>query len=172
MGHGLLWYFKVHSLGVCFVYLFICCFCFSGAEELFCFILLLSVGVRWAARLRIEISETTLKQVCVGLERKGQKPALYRAEQHVTTFQRYPHPENPLVRVSGDPGRLGFVRLSREGSGESLEENGFFFFFLIIRLCGGRSCYVLQEFGIKCAIFQPLSYIYWGQGICSKPVRF
>lgn len=105
--------------------LFICCFCFSGADELFCFILLLSVRVRWAARPRIEILETTLKQARVGLERKGQKPALYRAEQRVTTFQRYPHPENPLVRVSGDPGRLGFVRLSREGSGESLERNVF-----------------------------------------------
>lgn len=108
------------------VVLFICCFCFSGADELFCFILLLSIRVRWAARPRIEISETTLKQACVGLERKGQKPALYRAEQCVTTFQCYPHPENPLVRVSGDPGRLGFVRLSREGSGESLEKNVFF----------------------------------------------
>lgn len=171
MGHGLLWYFKVHSLGVCFVYLFICYFCFSGAEELFCFILLLSVRVRWAARPRIEISEATLKQACVGLERKGQKPALYRAEQHMTTFQCYPHPENPLVRVSGDPGRLGFVRLSGEGSGESLEKNVCFFF-------RSFACVVVEvvmfckNLGIKCAIFQPLSYIYWGQGICSKPVRF
>lgn len=147
--------------------MFICCFCFSGAEELFCFILLLSVRVRWAARPRIEILETTLKQVCVGLERKGQKTALYRAEQHVT-FQRYPHPENPLVRVNGDPGRLGFVRLSREGSRESLERNVFFRSFACVVVEVVTIC---KNLGIKCAIFWPLSYIYWGQGICSKPVR-